>query len=206
MNDETTTETGPELGSPDYWEHPQPTLHGEPWEPAFPGQRVPFQPGNPSQTVSGYRSPRAVRDRAAELLADLLIEHPEFDRPRYRFDAEAWSYAEARAELHRDHEAIVGLFDSASGNPRTNLHDRVRAAERDAAQARDRLGLGVLAEARVRQAQATSLALGGGVELLAARMALGQAALDARRASDDPAARLELDALDDDHNHNGDGA
>jgi hypothetical protein len=157
-----------------------PATPGTPaWTPEFPGQRAPFTAGNTAALKSGYTSPRAIQQRAAVLLTELLAEAPDLDRPRFRFDAEAWAYAQARAELHREHEAVVGLFDPASGATRAALHDRVRAAERDAAQARDRLGLGPLAEARLRRDQSAAVAFAG-PELLASRMAEGRAALDAR--------------------------
>jgi len=180
---EASATSTPNLDVPDYWRRPGQdaplTLRGQPWRPEFEGQRPPFQPGNTAALVTGYKSPRAVQVRAAVLLRELLAELPELDRPRYRFDAEAWSFAEARAQLVREHEAVVGMADG-KGNLR-NV-DRLRAYERDAAQARDRLGLGPLSEARMRRDQGAAVAFAG-PELLAERVAAGRAILDARAAA-----------------------
>jgi hypothetical protein len=153
------------------------------WQPEFEGQRPPFEPGNTAAQVSGYMSPRAVAVRAAALLAAKLEELPHLGNAYNRETTEAWAFAQARVELAREHEAIKGMFDPATGEERVALEDRVGAAENRAAAARDRIGLGPVAAAKVARDQNAAIALGQGHDLLAVRMAAGQAAIAARDAA-----------------------
>jgi hypothetical protein len=76
----------------------------EQWEPAFPGQRPPFGPGNEINLRHGARSERKIAPRAQAVLDDLMAD-PSL--PSYLHDA---SYRGALAGLARA-EAVVDMLE-----------------------------------------------------------------------------------------------
>jgi hypothetical protein len=126
------------------------------WQPAFEGQRPPFQPGHELSTRHGAYSPRKVEPLARELV-DAVLNDPaaaHAHAPAYRFALWAWAHDEAQVQLLSEY--IVKLGEKAGNGVGDLGQDRVRAAylllHRAKARAttqRTRLGLDPLSRARL---------------------------------------------------------
>lgn len=155
------------------------------WEPAFPGQRPPFQPGNtlgfaPGNELSlrhGANSPRRVEPLAAEIVATLLADAtvPAYAKsPAYRLELQALARAEAQTHLltkwlaRQAEETDDGVGDLGDERVRS-AYLLLHRAESRAASARQRLGLTPSAAARMGK----DVAIGRAAEAdVAQRMAL----------------------------------
>ena len=143
------------------------------WEPAFPGQRPPFAPGNTAALVHGAASERLLGPPAEQIAADLLASDDtpgHLREPAFAAAVSAWSRAEAVCVRLRDfldgqslEEALTEVTsseeDEESGKGyarRTSTARRVAAAldmsrrwEAHAANLRSKLGLDPASAARV---------------------------------------------------------
>lgn len=74
---------------------------GDEWQPAFPGQRPPFAPGNQLAARHGAYSPVVVEPVAAALLAEVFADPAlgYLDQPAYAPVVRSWATAQARCEL-----------------------------------------------------------------------------------------------------------
>lgn len=151
------------------------------WVPAFPGQRLPFQPGEDPRRhvplVHGAYAPRKVEPLAAEIVQAVLADDtvPAYVKsPAYRLELLALGRAEAQTQLLT--EWLMGRAEEA-GTPVPDPGDeRVRSAylllhraEARASSARARLGLTPVSAARLGK----DVAVGRAAEAdVAQRMAL----------------------------------
>lgn len=126
------------------------------WQPAFKGQRRPFQSGNELAVQHGAYSPRKI-DPLAQELVDLVLQDSDAAHahaPSYRYALWAWARAEAQVQLLTEYLSRRGL---EGGEGMGDLDDdRVRTAylllhraEARATTGRTRLGLDPLSRARL---------------------------------------------------------
>lgn len=140
-------------------------------------QRPPFTPGNLAAVKSGYRSPRIVGEVADRIADELLGSAPlAADYPE---ELASVATMEAVLVLMRRDVAERGIHNP-DGSLRGAFLDRLFTAERQAARARDRLGLSPTGEATIARARAVAATLTVDLEQIAAH---GRAALDAAQRS-----------------------
>ena len=117
------------------------------------GAGIPAPPGNTlARMGAGHRSARVFRPVAEALSAGLVADRPALAGVPEALAA--WSVAEARCWLLRQHLDQVGVIDPGTGEPRTALLKWASALEAQAARHRERLGLDPLAEARLHRWEA----------------------------------------------------
>ena len=124
------------------------------WEPEFPGQREPFQPGHTKSVVHGARSERTIRPLAELLMQSILedAEQPDHLRsPMFRFTLSECCRAQAVAEILFDYIDSLGVEDMV--RPRLSGTkspvDQWKAAAAHAANLRSKLGLDPVSYARI---------------------------------------------------------
>ena len=69
------------------------------WEPAFPGQRPPFAPGNSLSVKHGIKSPSRVDPIAHGYIAEIVSDPTTSYLGQPRFSAALWSWASAQAKV-----------------------------------------------------------------------------------------------------------
>src|SRR6185437_7616302 len=117
------------------------------WEPAFPGQRPPFEQGNSASKIHGSRSPKTVAQLADEILrkatANTRAMPGHLRSPAFEYSVLAWARAEAVAELlwrWLEHQDVDFLVIPRSGAQRAPLETYSRAVA-TAKTLRSQLGL-----------------------------------------------------------------
>lgn len=141
----------------------------------------PFEDGNTASLRHGAFSERTWQPVAAQLLQGAIEAYP--DLGRFPELLVAWSDAEARAELLRQHLDEVGMFDE-DGAPRRGPLAWLERFSAAAAKLREQLGLTPRSEAelaRLRAEATRSIAdldglAAAGAQSLAARKAVDTAA------------------------------
>ena len=123
------------------------------WQPAFPGQRPPFRPGNQLSLGNrgpwkhGATSPRATEPIARALVKEMLAE-PSLDylhAPKFRGALWDWARAEARSRLVNEWAAGLSMEEAtAEPDGRTAPLEMLRQLTVRAANMADRLGLSPL--------------------------------------------------------------
>lgn len=146
--------------------------------PLQPWQRAPFTPGNEAGLRHGGYSPRKVDELTRSIVESLAGVADYLERePAFAASVWGWARAEARLQLVSEWLDENGLLD-AKGRPRPAAALVVKL-ERQAQEARDRLGLSPLARARL------------GRDVAGARFDLArawaQAAEAEQESTDDPA-------------------
>jgi len=141
-------------------------------------ERPPFTDGNLAALRSGYRSPRIVGEVAERIADDLLAAVPIAGA--YPEELASVATLEAVLALMRADVSARGIHN-ADGSLRGAFLDRLFAAERQAAKARDRLGLSPMSEASIARERAVATTLAVDLHEIARR---GQVALDARTPGD----------------------
>ena len=140
---------------------------GEEWQPAFEGQRPPFQPGNTLSVKHGIWSPAKVEPVAAQLIHDLL-EDPTLDylaAPRFSRSVHQWAIAQAKVDLLSEWVDGMDIQQAAdSDRGKTSPLELLRKWMTTAQGYAQRLGLDPLSAARLgkdiagaRQADAATL-------------------------------------------------
>lgn len=126
---------------------------GTVWEPAFPGQRPPFQPGNTIQPIDhGIYSPRTVDPIARQYIADVERDPSTAYLAQPRFAAALASWASARAKVQLLEEWVDSLrIDAAADSDRgkTSPLELLRKWTVRADNQAARLGLDPLSAARL---------------------------------------------------------
>lgn len=126
------------------------------WQPAFPGQRPPFEPGHTLTLHHGAHSPRHVDPVAAEHAAAVLSDPATafLAAPAWRPAVWAWARAEAQVELLTAY--LAGRAEETGDGVGDLADERVLAAyallhraESRASVGRSRLGLDPLSAARL---------------------------------------------------------
>lgn len=110
------------------------------WQPAFPGQRPPFQPDNEAPLVSGAYSERKIAPLAASIIERARSDPawpPYLDDPSYHHAVDAWGRAEAIVALLADWLAQKDVTDwltetstEETEETRTNAGSRRRTVGR----------------------------------------------------------------------------
>ena len=121
---------------------------GTPWEPAFPGQRPPFQAGhklsvgNRGPLTHGANSPRHVNALAAQIVAQMKADIDYLDTPRFSEPLWKYGFAAAVARLYGSWVDTLPMEAAATnpngGDPPLEV---LRKFEVRAANLSDRLGL-----------------------------------------------------------------
>lgn len=153
----------------------------------------PFAPGHTSSVKHGAESPRLVSQRAERLLEEVAADRPSWLGEVDGSAVRAWAYAEARCAMLREWTDQHGLLDDR-GRP-THAATLLLQCERQAADARARLGFEPLSRARLgRDTAVARAAVADGIEAVRAagrateRPALPEATDDIEAATDDSAA------------------
>lgn len=122
-------------------------------EPAFPGQRPPFAPGNELAITHGAWSPRKVDPLAQDLVERVLTDSSlgYLKAPAFRPALFAWGRAEAQVQLlteYLEERGKGGVGDLEDERVRT-AYLLLHRAEARADRSRARLGLDPLSRARL---------------------------------------------------------
>ena len=120
---------------------------GRPPRPRAEWSRPPFEPGNQLGTTHGAFSAARVDPVASDLIDAAIEAVPYLGEGAFRPALEAWARAEARARLLASWLDEHGLLD-AKGRPRHAAQFAV-TVERQAAEARARLGLDPASRAKL---------------------------------------------------------
>jgi hypothetical protein len=152
------------------------TGEGRQWGSAN-GKYEPFEQGNLAAVKHGTRSPRLVDGRAAELVTTATAAIPWLADASFERAVLGWARAEARCDLLAEYLDRAGLLDEeGQARPAADLAYKF---ERQAADARAKLGLDPTARARLEKDLADA---GIGAARLEAAMAEGR---KLRLAADD---------------------
>jgi hypothetical protein len=112
------------------------------------------QPGNDLALKHGAHSEAQIAPVAAVSVAEAIDNVPWLDRDEYSAALNAWARAEARCDLIQDYLSRVGLLDD-KGKPRPAAELALRL-ERQAAEARARLGLDPASRAAIERSLSAS--------------------------------------------------
>lgn len=130
---------------------------GATFVPQFPGQRPPFPPGNQYALHHGAYSPQAIV--LARALVSAVLEDPAMPghlrSPAFRHSLEAWARLQTMADMIFPWMAELEIDEMTApqgkiGNGKSRL-ELYLLAERQAANARSRLGLDPVSYAKIKK-------------------------------------------------------
>lgn len=119
------------------------------WDPAFPGQRPPFQPGHMVSVKGGQWSPRVNSERALQVFKEYARDRPDM-ASTYPSELAALARVEARA-VQLDEWLETHPITEVGKDNRVHVVKEWRLCEASASAMRTKLGFNLAGDAQARR-------------------------------------------------------